>query len=347
MMTLVSSTTETSPQSAPVIGIVAGGALLAAFLVGGPALIFHYTTPPAPVAILSPTTKPVEATQVTEPKVVAVAPVAVVPTPPPAVGPATAPAVVPVTPTDERLRRGWQLLSLWKYADAKAVFEPMAAGARPSPQALHGLALCLWKMDRDKRPAVSAIDQAASLAPGDASIIYNAAAMNLPDAPQQSAKLLREYMSDASRPLNEQMQNLLGLAISRMDVTKRVSVQAFYADYDKRLEAGKPQRRWGSQWLDADEVDAKWSRLNDTLSAASTAAKAHRETVDAANREGFRVIDMMSSGTDAEIAQAKAAMQEARKIESAAQEKLKQAQDSLTAAQPPFPQKAEPVIPQP
>jgi hypothetical protein len=148
------------------------------------------------------------------------------------------------------------------------------------------------------------------------------------------------------------MQNLLGLALSRADAKTRATpewkaAQAFYEDYDHRLESGRRQRRWGDQWLDPADAQARRESLRAATAAVDTAARALHDASDEASRLGFGVLDAMSDSPDSrEAEQATTRFQQARQSEAAARQKLQQAQKALDQTEkPPFTQRVEVVVP--
>jgi hypothetical protein len=312
-------------------------------LLGGLALVFNGNYAP------QATTRPTSAVASAGPRTANPLPGTVARSPTSKKTELSAPAEAePVDP----VHRGWDLFIAGDFAGAKASFEPLTTGQRPNSQALHGLALCIYKLDRDPRPALAAIDQAVLLAPRDESIVYNAAVLHLVDSPARSARLLHDYMADSERPLNEAMQNLLGLALSRADAKTQATpewrdAQAFYADYDTRLEAGRTQRRWGEQWLDPADAQARWLKLRAATIAVDNAARIQRDASAEATRQSFQALDAVAESPNSrEADEATARFQKARQAEAAAKEKLKQAQADLEETEkPPFTLHVEPVVP--
>jgi hypothetical protein len=77
------------------------------------------------------------------------------------------------------------------------------------------------------------------------------------------------------------------------------------------------------------------------------AAKEVTPTVAAVSHEGLAVIDVLAAeGAEADLKQARERLQAARQAESAAREKLRKAQDTLSQIEkPPYPEKIEPIMP--
>ena len=192
-------------------------------------------------------------------------------TPPPK--PATVSPPAPGTPPKPDLRRaldallkqGQDALDAKDYPAAKAAFMDAVNLDRANAKAQHGLALACMSLG-DFQRARDPMEAAYAAANADRATVLNMATLQLgttPKNPMRAAKVCFNYLQAHPEPPDEPVLNALAAALSQADAQARgqllfKSAEQFYAQYNAKLEASRPgYKRWGVQWLPADDVDQK------------------------------------------------------------------------------------------
>jgi tetratricopeptide (TPR) repeat protein len=172
---------------------------------------------------------------------------------------------------DDNVIRGIQALEEANFAEALKAFKTAAASESKSGQgmALHGMGLAQYHA-KDKNSGIATLEKALSASPNRA-IVHNVAIVHLKTNPMRSAKFLRDWLSRKDAPLDEPLQNVLGVALSNAGSTEArkgqmfVDTRKFYADYDLKLaiDHGGGLKRWGVNWIHAETADKNWKQAMD------------------------------------------------------------------------------------
>ena len=202
-------------------------------------------------------------------------------------GPSGDPGSISANPSGEspassglgpEIDRGRDALAAGQYAAALDVFKAAMSVDKKSPHAHHGLGLAYHGLGQPAK-AVESLEKAASLGANRA-IVHNLAVVHMKDNPMRAAKFVREFLAKPATPLDEPLQNVLGLAmVSANDEARAGAVYAdlrkFYMEYDHRLAVARADgnKRWGAKWIRAEDADVRWARSKESAEALARAKR--------------------------------------------------------------------------
>jgi hypothetical protein len=157
------------------------------------------------------------------------------------------------------LAQGKARAALVEFADAARL-------DRNCADAFHGSGLA-YALLGDSKLSIERLEKAVSLyEPPNRAAVFNLAAAHLKNNPMRAAKVARDYLARPDSPNDEQMHNLMGAALWRVDSQGRqnrafTDAENFYFAYNARLETARTdeRKRWGSEWVSASEATRKWT----------------------------------------------------------------------------------------
>ena len=278
--------------------------------------------------------------------------------------PAPAPAEASVRPSGievgKLLHKGWDALVSKRYAQASAIFDKALSIDAGDVNALQGRGICKYEL-KDAKKADKDLQKAYELSatggPGKVSrqlVIAASAASVANDNAMRAVRMLRglmEAMEQDSR-FDEELQNDLGLALSHANAqTKKLPLfqesLKYYMDYDKKLDAQRKDgmSRWGTQWIGADDAQAKWKTYetaSQRVDQAATVADHARLNRIHAYDNYLEIVGGLRLHGDAEIRLRTNEYKQARNDEAAANKELeKMVKRFERVEKPPFPDSIE------
>lgn len=217
---------------------------------------------------------------------------------------------------------------------------------KKSPHAHHGLGLAYHGLGQPSK-AVEMLEKAASLGTNRA-IVHNLAVVHMKANPMRSAKFVREFLALPTTPLDEPLQNVLGLAMVSANEDARSgavypALRKFYLEYDHRLAVARNDgnKRWGMRWIRAEDADARWAQSKkaaDDLSKASRDAGRAALRTKKAYQAGRDIATSLRLHREREKRAAVARYRGAMKDEEAARQRLATARSVASSTeQPQFP----------
>ena len=269
------------------------------------------------------------------------------PRPEPAAPPA--PKEPPKGTAQYHVHRGRELLAQGK---ARASIEEFGDAARldkDCADAFHGIGLAYAHLG-DQKLAIERLEKAVSLYdPPNRAAVYNLAAAHLKNNPMRAAKLAKDYLARPDAANDEQIHNLLGAALWRVDAQGRqnrafTDAESFYFAYNARLETGRPdeRKRWGTEWVSAPDAARKWNdykakrqnveRLNLLHGRAAKAAK------DAYNKVYEYASDLKLHSEMEKKRVRENYSRAVKQVDTLRQQVLKAEQEFAYAEKPPLPQ---------
>lgn len=196
------------------------------------------------------------------------------PTPPPVVeAPPTPPAEEPPVETtltvDVLLDRGRAALKDDEFGKAREAYEQAHQIDPDNPRAVRGLAAAYVQL-RQWDHATPLLQQAARTGTDRPLAINLAAAEMGTGNPQAAATLAAQYLSKQRDAVDEQMLNVLTVALAQMpsaqnDPEMQPTLKTYHDSVAKLEAARKGEKRWGLSWLTAAEVDRKRAAYNEAL----------------------------------------------------------------------------------
>ncbi len=209
---------------------------------------------------------------------------------PPALGtPATGtPASKPATtqgastrPADARsvdalLKQGQDAILAQDYKAARDAFLDAVSLEPRNIRAVHGMALSLMYLgDFPRAQTYMERAMAASAGKPDRALVLNNAMLQIAlGNPLRALKFIKDYIEAHPNDADEPILNALGSAIFSVEEPLRRNIlwnngADLYVKYQKTVEAAHPgQKRWGVEWLPANEVDKKMADLRRNEQAA-------------------------------------------------------------------------------
>ncbi|HEX8339912.1 MAG TPA: hypothetical protein VF624_03290 [Tepidisphaeraceae bacterium] len=161
--------------------------------------------------------------------------------------------------------------------------------------------------------------------------------------PGRAALLLREQLASAPND-DEQVLNILGLALQRcdekeIDTLDLTAARQLYLQKEERLHQSRPgQKRWGAQWLPSAKAEANWTAWR-TLRERLPATARRLEDADARYQQALRFYEGLRASTakPESLAAAQVRMIAARKERETAIQDGRQIQADLAQlGKPPF-----------
>ncbi len=169
------------------------------------------------------------------------------------------------------LEQGRNALEARDYAAGRDAFSDALSVEADNPDALLGLGVAYMHL-KDFVRARAPIERAAGSASANRVAILNMAFLQLTvNNPMRGVKSVMDYLRAHPEPLDEPMLNAMAtLMVNTEERTKQQSLfqqaEQFYDQYNKKLEAARPgMKRWGTQWLEASQTDAKISTWRSKL----------------------------------------------------------------------------------
>jgi len=246
------------------------------------------------------------------------------------------------------LDEGWALIMESHHTEARPIFEKLIAANPNNADAQHGLGVCLLYIDGPKASTFAPIEKALPKLKNDPVFINNAAAVYVNALPMRSVKILKDYMSDSSHEVTEQLQNALGTSMARADDRSRQ--QTLFADAtklyfvnDAKLESGHSgQKRWGMNWVSADEATSKWAKIKTTTTTfqAATSRRDHAALDTKHAHDQYQdLVGGMRLKTQNDLYVSRTKWERAGKVEEEAVKQLEDAsKDYYETEKPPFPE---------
>jgi hypothetical protein len=186
--------------------------------------------------------------------------------PDPKTSPTTQPARE-LTGIAGQIEKGKQLLASGLFKEAAAAFRNALDFDKNSALAMHGLALAQYQLG-DKPRAIALMEKAVPASDNaNRAIVYNLAVMHLRgDNPMRAAKYVRDYLARVNAPLDEPLQNVLGVALAGANESTRAGpvfpkLRDFYFQYDAKLATARANgtARWGMRWIPTGQAELKWA----------------------------------------------------------------------------------------
>jgi tetratricopeptide (TPR) repeat protein len=185
-----------------------------------------------------------------------------------ATAPSTRPATRPATvPAEHAITRAYELITADKFDEARAAVEPIVKREPSNARANLGYGYALLRLGRVK-DALPALEKAYAAQPSDRTLVLTLASALQEENPMRGVRVLRDYMSTPSRPVDEELQNALGSILNRAAKDVKVNKEGFfqesrefYMTYDQRLNEahGHGEKHWGAQWVPIKEAETKWN----------------------------------------------------------------------------------------
>lgn len=188
--------------------------------------------------------------------------------------------------------QGEQALMAKDYKAARDDFSDVLSADPRNPMALEGATLAYLKLD-DYVHAKATLEKALVLQPHPSrSSAINGAAIYLhTKIPMRSVKLLIEYMTPMTS-VDEDALNAMAVSLNQADEQARKGriysdAVNFYNAQTKKLEQqNSGMKRWGTQWLAAEDADGKMTAWNKAVASSTklgrdlAALKAHLAMVE-------------------------------------------------------------------
>lgn len=183
--------------------------------------------------------------------------------------PATRPAAAGLKKVDPKtlealLKQGRDALAAGEYKAARDAFHDVAVLEPRNPEALHGQGVAYMYLN-DFTHAREPMERALTATPSPSrALVLNMAVCQIGlKNPMRAAKIIMDYLTAHPKDLDEPLCNAMGTALTLADDQARKGrmfgdAANFYVAYNTRLEAAKPGlKRWGVQWMKADDVNQK------------------------------------------------------------------------------------------
>jgi tetratricopeptide (TPR) repeat protein len=259
-------------------------------------------------------------------------------------------------PVEHVVTRAYEMISAGQYDDARKILEPASRTSPTNARVSLGLGYSLLKLGRVKE-SLPQLEKAHAATPNDRTLMLALASALQDENPMRAARILKEYMSNASHPVDEELQNDLGSVLNRGGASTKVNKEsfyeecrAFYMQYDQRLNEahGGGQRHWGTQWVDSKEAQKKWDALvthEKEYKSASKNAELATKAKDKAKDHLEELYNGFGLHSTAEYKQGKADYDASVAHEKTAYTELHKAETAMHhSEQPPF-QKSIPTPP--
>jgi hypothetical protein len=269
--------------------------------------------------------------------------------------PPAAPPEPPKGTAQWHVHRGRELLTQGK---ARASIEEFGDAARldkDCADAFHGIGLAYAQLG-DTKLSIERLEKAVSLYdPPNRAAVYNLAAAHLKNNPMRAAKLARDYLSRPDSQNDEEMHNLMGAALWRVDAQGRqnrafTEAENFYFAYNARLETGRPdeRKRWGTEWVSAPEAARKWNDYKGKRQNVERLRLLHGRAAKAAKDAHNKVYEYASDlklHSEMEKKRVRQNYERAvKQVDDLRQKVLKAEQEFAYAEKPPLPQ-VVPLVP--
>lgn len=257
------------------------------------------------------------------------------------------------------LHEAWSALMEKRYAAAIPMFDRAIAIDQKDTVAIQGRAICRYELkqykaaDRDAELAYNLSGRSGSSGPSRQEAILLAATSAMNDNPMRAVRILRGRLEalDQESKLDEQLQDFLGIALSKASAQSRKQPYfqeslKYYMDYDQKLAQDKKDgtSRWGSKWVEVGSAEKKWTEYQTAVAQAELAASAHDHSVLAVTQARENVIELhgLALHSDAERVRWTNQYKAALANEQGARVRQAKAVDHLAHVEkPPFPDRIE------